>query len=232
MAAYSLVMNMFDDITRDSARRHFSQAQVDRYTNRALQEICERTRHLDEQELINAVASTLEYATTSDGYNIFRVEYDGEVLIPIARDKLRIGTTDYSSRTGTPRFYYLDEMNDSSGYQVIGLFPAPGTNLTNGIRVWSHAFPADVSGDALTTDIEIPDWAIGAVCYYVLSLAYTAETQIQDLEAAQMFNLLHEDILQRLIMRSRSKQPKKWAAGGAGRPTAIPLGKLPDRITE
>lgn len=232
MAAYSFVMNVFNDITRDSTRRHFSQAQVDRYANRALQEICERTRHLDAQETINAVSGTMEYATTSDGYDIYRVEYDGEVLIPVNRDFLRRGTVDYSSQTGTPKFYYLDEVNESTGYQVLGIVPSPGSSLTNGIRVWSHPFPADVDGDALTTDVEIPDWAIGSVIFYMLKIAYTAESQVQDLKAVPMFDLLYEDSLDRLVMRSRSKQPKKWASGGPGGPVAGLLGRLPDRITE
>ena len=234
MNSYDDIINAFDDIIRDKSRYYFTQLQVDRFANRALREIGERTLMIDEHEDIDTVAGTLEYSISVDGYDVFRVEYDGEILFPISRDALRFADRDWASRSGLPKYYYLDEIYDEQEYLTVGVFEAPSTDLTDGLKVWYHAYPRTLVGITSlnrTVRPEIPAWAVGAVLFYMLKLAYTAETKIQSLESAAIFSLMYEDILERLIARSRDRQPKRWVAGGPSSPSLRVLNRLPQRIS-
>ena len=199
--------------------------------NRALNETCERARYRDDYDEINSVGGTLEYAITSDAYDITRVEYDDEVLLPIARDALRHAERDWQNRTGTPRYYYLDEIYDSQEYLTVGLWEAPSSNGTGNIRIWYHAVPATAKSTAPTTELDIPDWAVGAVLFYMLYLAYTSDTKMQNFQTAAVYKLMYEDLLDRLISRSRDHTQKKWVSGQPSGPSLHVLNRLPQRIT-
>ncbi len=232
---YGNILDQFNDITRDASRYHFTQAQVDRFAVRAVRELCERARYKDTAEQINVVAGTAEYSATADGYDVFRVEYNDEVLWPISRDKLRHAHRDYATLSGRPRFYYLTEIYDTQDALTVGLFEVPSSNLTNGLRMWYHGYPASPSGASALTRavaVDIPEWAAGAMLFYMLYLAFTADTKLQSFEAAAVYKLLYEDILDRLVMRSRDRQPKRWTSGGPSSPTLNVLNRLPERITE
>jgi hypothetical protein len=230
---YSDVLAQFNDITRDVNRYHFSQGQVDRFANRALDDLCSRARYKDTEESVNGVSGTAVYAVTSDGYDVFRVEYDDERLVPITRNSLRTNGSDWASRTGKPRFYYLDENYSSQSYLSVGLWETPSANLTSGLRIWFHSVPTTAVGTTaggLAADVDVPDWAAGAVLFYMLYLAYTADTKIQSFEAAAIYKMMYEDIADRLVLRSRDKSPKKWVSGSSSGPSLNVLNRLPERI--
>jgi len=232
---YGDILDQFDDITRDSSRYYFTQAQVDRFAARALQEICERARYIDASETIDAVSGTGEYSITGTGYDVFRVEYDDEVLWPVNRDDLRRADRNWETRSGKPRFYYLEEIYGTQDYLTVGLYEKPSSDLTDGVRVWYHGVPASPSGTTQLnrlSSVKIPEWASGAVLFYMLYLAFTADTKLQSFEAAAVYKLLYEDILGRLVMRSRDRQPKRWVSGGPSSPTLNVRNRLPERITE
>lgn len=232
MSTYASILGSFNDITRDTGRYYFTNAQVDRFAMRALTEMCERARYKDTYQNINAVAGTLEYAISAAGYDVTRVEYDGSILIPINRDELRHADRDWSQRSGSPKYYYLDEIYDSQEYLTVGIWEAPSANLASGVTVWYHAVPTAPAYTATSTEVDIPDWASGAMLFYMLYIAYTADTKMQNFAAAAIYKLMYEDLLERLVMRSRSKNPKKWASGSSSGPNLSVLNRLPQRITE
>lgn len=232
LVTHAEIMAQFNDITRDSGRYYFTVAQVDRFINRALREVCERARYRDAYQEINAVAGTLEYAINKEGYDVFRVEYDGEVLQPIARDRLRHADRDWAQRSGTPKCYYLDEIYDSQEYLTVGIWEAPSSNLVAGLMVWYSAVPDAATYTKPSTELDVPDWAAGAILFYMLYLAYVADTKMQSFETAAIYKLMFEDILDRLIIRSNDRVPKKWVSGTPSSPNVSLLNRLPQRITE
>ena len=235
MSTYSDIYTSFNELTGDTRRYNFTREQVDRYAARALNETCERARYKDTAELINVVSGTALYPVTAEGYDIFRVEYSDKILYPITRDALRQSDRDWSSRVGLPRFYYLDEIYASAqDYMTVGLWKTPSASVADGLRVWYHQVPAKPSSASsllLLVQVDIPDWASSAVLYFMLQLAFTADTNIQDHSVAAMYSLLYEDVLERLIMRSRDRQPKHWVSGGPAGPSRNVLNRLPQRIT-
>ena len=231
MSAYSEVLSAFDDLTGDASRYHFTTAQVDRFANRALTEICERCRYLETFRLVNVVGGTSEYAILEDAYNITRVEYDKEVLYPVTRDSLRHADRDWASRSGLPRFYYLDEIIGAQDKLSVGLWETPSTSLAFGLRIWYSKVPDAASTASSFTLLEIPDWATAAVLYYMLNIAYTADTKLQNFPTASVYEMMYQDVLDRLVIRSRDNNPKQWVSGGPARPSRNVLNRLPQRIT-
>ncbi len=237
MSTYGTILDSFKDLTGDSGNFFLSALQIDRFANRALIETCERARYKDVAKLINVVNGTEVYSIDAEGYDIFRVEYEDvngtSILYPITRDSLRHSKRDWSYRTGRPRFYYLDELYSSQDYLSVGLWEIPSTSVTDGLRVWYHAFPTTADGtDApgLAAELDIPDWASGAVLYYMLHLAYTADTKIQDPGAAALYMMMYEDVLDRLIIRSRDRDGKRWTMGSPSGPDRNVLNRLPQRV--
>jgi len=234
-APYGNIYDSFNELMGNSGNFFFSDATIDRFAFRALNEACERSRYKDTAEVINSVADTGEYEASADGYDIFRVEYDDEILLPISRAKLRHGDRDWESRSGTPRYYYLDEIYSVQDYLAVGLWEKPGTSTASAIRLWYHGAPnVPVSTSALTkaVAIEIPEWAAPLVLYYMLHLAYSADTKKQDFGASALYHMMYEDVLDRLVIRSRDRQPKHWVSGTARGPSIGVLNRLPQRITE
>jgi hypothetical protein len=82
----------FDDITRDSNRVFFPAATVVRWANRGLEGLCDEARYVDSANVANSsTASPNQYGVAAGGYDVFRVEYDGEALLPITRDHFVYG---------------------------------------------------------------------------------------------------------------------------------------------
>jgi len=233
--SYGEILSAFDDVTRDSGRYFFTQVQVDRFANRALTEICARARYKEVYELLDAVSGTLEYSIAGNGYRITRVEYDDEVLLHIGRNSLRHADRDWATRSGTPKYYYLDEMYDDDDNLTVGLWEAPGTAGTDNIRVWYEAMPNTAVGTlplSKLAKLDVPNWAVGAILFYMLHLAYLADTKMQNVATSAIYKMLYEDIVERLVMRSNDSSPKRWVMGSPSSPTASVLNRLPERIVE
>lgn len=227
MNTYTEILAAFNDVTRDSARHHFSAGTVDNFANRALRAICERTKYLSKSDAVNVTSAVAE--TQDPGYDIFRVDYENEVLLPITRDQLRYADRDWASRTGTPKYYYLDELyRADQQYLRANLFEAPSSG---GARIWYHAYPTEVDNASPSGEIEIPDWAVGAVLYYMLYLAYRSETQIRNENTSAFYKMLYDHVLDRLQARVYSENPKRWICGEPARPSVGVTNRLPQRIT-
>ena len=227
---YNDLLSQFNDITRDSQRHIFTAAQVDRFARRGLERLCAAAKYKLTGETINIVSGTGEYAATSEGHDVVRVEYDGEALRPIRRDDLRAKDSDWVNRTGYPRYYYLDEIYGSQRYPSVGLFEIPSTSLTDGLRMWYTGKPTAPSAASGATAVDIPDWAVGGVLFFMLYLAYSADTFIQNQEAAAVYKMLYEDIEYRLIKRARDNSPKSWVSGQPARAGVSFLNRMPERI--
>jgi hypothetical protein len=130
-----------------------------------------------------------------------------------------------------PKYYYLDELRTaSSTTQRFGVWERPGTELENGLRAWYYRKPNTTASFALSSQLEVPEWATSLVLYYMLHLAYTADTKLISDDAAAVYYLLYEDVLDRLIMRSKDRQPKDWISGSAMIPSFNVLNRLPGRV--
>lgn len=90
------------------------------YANAALQMASATARHLEARSVVLLTAGTQEYAIPDAADSIFRAAYDGQAILPITQSQLRIHDEEWYGKTGTPRFYYLDEIN-----RKIGLYEAP-----------------------------------------------------------------------------------------------------------
>lgn len=230
MNTWTDIKAAFDDITRDSSRIMFSAESVARWANNALQDLCDAGRYIDSEIIADAPSSGVVVSTSAVGYDVWRVEYDDEALYPITRDALRSGDRDWNYRVGRPRFYYLDQTNTSPDYLFVGIWEKPATNETNAMRLWVHGYPAAPSDASPSTEIDVPDWAVSAVLFYMLVRAYEADTKIQSFDVAGLYQMMYEDIKERLVIRSKGRDQKKWVVGESGRPSINVLNRLPDRI--
>lgn len=230
MNTWADIKSTFEDILADSGNAFISDATQVRWANAALRELCEAARYIEAQKVSNVASGVSQYAVTEGGYSVVRVEYDGEALFPIYRSHLRQCMRDFSGHTGLPRFYFLDEINATPDNLYVGVYETPSANLTNGLRIWYHGYPAAVSDSSPSTEIEIPDWAVGGVLFYMLREAYTADTNVRNLDTAAFYGMLYDDVLDRLVSRSRSRLAKSWQSGQrAYQPQSI-LNRLPDRV--
>ena len=238
---YQNILDQYDDITREASesRYYLSDAQVDRFANRALSEISERARYFDYPVVMNGVADQHEYTLADsvialDVYDVWRVEYDDEVLWPITKDQLRKSDRSWATRSGRPRFYYLDEHYTTDDDLTVGIWEAPSANLTNGLRIWTHLASVSMdysSAPILAAEVPIPEWAAGAMLFYMLHLTYLADTQLQNFDTAYVYKMMYEDLLDRLVARSRDRIPKRWISGAPSSPSLNVLNRLPQRIT-
>ena len=235
MNTWTDIRNAFYDVIGDPQRALVPVATAERWANLGLYDLCEAALYNDTAATQNVVASTALYSISDDVYEIFRVEYDDEVLTPITNDDLARDGRDYQYRTGKPRFYTLDEMyteTASPDKVYVRLWETPSSNLTNGLRVWYHGYPDDVDNDSPGTDIDVPDWAVGAVLFYMLARAYESQYSVgmQNFDTAAFYAMMYEDIRDRLVIRSRERVPKRWVAGASAGPSANVMNRLPDRV--
>ena len=231
MNTWTDIKAAFDDVTGDSSRIFFPAAAVVRWANLALDDLCDAARYVD--TAVTADTSTSGITSLSGGgYAIWRVEYDDEVLWPITRDKLRTADRDWNYRTGTPRFYYLDQTGSVPDYLQFGIWEKTATNEVGALRVWVHSYPTDVSDSSPSSEIDVPDWAVSAVLFYMLVKAYESDTKLQNFDTAAVYRMMYEDIKERLVVRSKGRQPKSWIMGYEGRPTISVINRLPDRVPE
>ena len=232
MSTYQDIYDSFNDLVGNSGNLFFSDATIDRFAGRALDESCERIRWIDHYDLIDSEIGVSEYAGAYEGYGLYRVEYDNLIMFPITRDQLRQQDRDWEYRQGLPKYYYTDELYVASGTEkpYFGLWERPSVDGSENIRVWYWRRPFSPSSSYKSNVVEIPSWASSLVLYYMLYLAYTADTKVQDEGAAAIYYALYEDVFDRLDMRSKDRQPKKWVSGDSSLPEFSVLNRLPRRV--
>jgi hypothetical protein len=225
----------FYDVIGDSSYTVIPAATAVRWANLALQDLCEAARYRDIQQVSNVSSGTATYTIADDVYDIFRVEYDGEALTPISGNALRRDGRDWKYRTGTPKFYTLEAMyyeHASPDKVSLRIWETPSSNMTNGLRIWYHGYPDAVSDASPSADIDVPDWAVSGVLFYMLSQAYESEYSIgmKNFDSAAMYWMMYEDVKDRLTIRSRDRQPKQWVCGEPAHGSMSVLNRLPDRV--
>lgn len=124
---YGDIRTLFYQIIGDSESDPvwISTAMAQQYANAAIQMAAATSRHLEGHAVILLTASQQEYSLPDSCDSVFRATYDGRAILPITQAQLRVNDDEWYGKTGTPRFYYLDEIN-----RKIGLYEAPSSGTT------------------------------------------------------------------------------------------------------
>ena len=204
----------------EAGQMFFSIDQVVSWHNSALYEMAQHAQYFDDIKTQNTVVGTSKYATsTRDVFGLWRVEIDGQAIRPVTQKQLRDSDRNWATKTGKPKFYYLDNTTEAPGAGYVWLYPSPGSVYE--LRTYSYAqpSPADLPLDGEdendeSSKISVPKWAIYGVLWYMLSEAYLAETRRQNLDTSAYYRMLYEDILDRLLLRTNDKLgSKSWSIG-------------------
>lgn len=213
----------------------FTSTQIQTWTNLALWEMAEHAQYLDKIETQNTADGTAAYYVGGNGtppFGIWRMEIDDEAIQAISQDRLREFSRTWKDVSGQPHYYYLDDINYTPDYYQFRLWEEP--NGVYEIRSYVYDLPAQVFDGAETDSLQVPQWAVYGVAWYVLSEAYMAETTRQSYDTAAFYRMLYDDILDRLSGRAADKLgEKQWIYGG-GSSRFLPdfWDNLPDTIPE
>lgn len=204
----------------EGAEAFFTQATILRHCNECLREAAERTEYFDLDHETTSVSGTAEYTVNPGAFAVWRVEYDDEVCLPITSDELRRVDRFWSTRTGTPRFYLMDEIQDDADTVKVRLYETPNATGTS-IRIlcyWAGAAFTDVIA---AYNLPLPEWFSYCLMYGILVRCYESDTEMQDFKKADFFRMLWEDALMRLRIRSFNRMNRKWRFKPAGNPERI-----------
>ncbi|HUV62945.1 MAG TPA: hypothetical protein VMW24_03550 [Sedimentisphaerales bacterium] len=200
----------------ETSQTFFTTTQAVNWANGALWEMAQHAEYLDVIQEQNTVDGTSAYSVGPAGefpYAIWRVEIDDEAIRPTTADAFRRSDRTWESNSGKPRFYYTDLFTNASTYRL-GLYWEP--NGVYELRTYSYGVPAQVAEDADTDKLQVPQWAIYGVLWYMLSEAYSAETRRQNPETAGFYRRLYDDMLDRLRARSNNRLSEKtWVVGSS-----------------
>ena len=123
-------------------------ANADELGDTALKLLVESSLPIERIGDITTVATTATYSMPTDLLRAWRVTYDDEKILPTSKSRLRRINENWQSRSGTPRYYYLDEMNTT-----IGLYETPDTS-DDTVQVFYSAEAMEVARDT-NNDAEI-----------------------------------------------------------------------------
>jgi hypothetical protein len=98
---------------------------ISAWCDEAVRDLVAKGKILDKRNVIVAVASTGTYDLPDDCMTVWRASFDGDKLFPTSVSGIRNTNRWWTQYTGTPRFYYLDELN-----RQIGLYEIPATGTT------------------------------------------------------------------------------------------------------
>jgi hypothetical protein len=212
----------------------FTVAQALAWANSGLWEIAQYTQFLDTVQAQNTVTNTVKYqlgATGAPPMGVWRVEIDDEKIRAVTAEELARSDRRWQKRSNRPYFYYLDYANTTPDQFYIRLWETP--NGVYSLRTYSYGVPAQVSESANTDKLQVPQWAIYAVLWYMLSEAYLAETRRQNFETSSFYRMLFEDTIERVMERTNTKINKSWVVGEeVYDPTANFWDNIPQTIPE
>lgn len=209
----------------------FSTAQVVGWAQECLREAGERT-HFYDLKYENAGTADDPYVTfTSVIYGVWRVEVDDEPMRPITGDKLRHGDRFWESRTGTARWYLLDEYQTDIDQYKIRLYETPSADYE--VTIYAYGQPTLMSDSNPTYNVHLPEWFAYSLVWGMLAKAYSADTQMRNEQIAGFFKSIWEDAVMRLRVRSFGRLKNEWAYQPAGPEIAMSIwDRLPTTITE
>jgi hypothetical protein len=100
----------------------------------------------------------------------------------------------------------------------------------NGLEIIYRARPNDITA---TGDIQIPAWSKHAILWAMLSKAYEAETQLQDVARSKRYRSLYSYWKNRLLIRSKGKSPRRhFKQGVLDSARLIEIDRRPDLATD
>jgi len=150
---WGYLKTLFYDMVADDegSPAYWTGDMVLQYAQHAVRELVEDTNCLEKREAMEVTASQHEYDYPSDAMQLWRVTFDRGRLRPITKQRLRMNDEEWEGRTGTPKFYYLDEDT-----RKIGLYEAPAEDSTaeeGGGGGYGVIVGYDDSGEGVIVDI-------------------------------------------------------------------------------
>ena len=218
----------------EASQSFFTTDQAVAWANGALWEMAQYAQYIDAVQTQNTVSGTASYYIGSTGlppFGVWRVEIDDEKISAIDTRELRKNDFRWSTRSGRPYFYYMDEISPNPDYLRIGLVDNP--NGVYELRTYAYGVPAQVAEGSDTDSVQVPQWAIYGVLWYMLSEAFMTEGRRQNLATSNFYRMLYDDTLERLRARTNRKTPKSWVVSGhSGYKGQGFWDNLPDTIPE
>ncbi len=215
LSTYQDLLDAFYAVTSDTEVL-FPTATVDSYANQCLAEIAEHCDVIEQSTTTTTTAGTAVYvfnALFDNSYTLKRVEVDYEKVLATSRKELYGWNRMWQAQTGPAKWYYVDGLRDFDDTGLpVALWPTPSASGVHLRAVYSVA-PARLSAASGTALVMLPTWAVPGLLWGMLSMAYYAETRVQNLGAAAVFRRLYDDVLDRLRGRSYAKLPKTVAWG-------------------
>jgi hypothetical protein len=128
--SWTEILNMIYDIlcgteADDCPWPEYPVSTMTAWCDEAVRDIAANCRILDKRGVIIVVASTGTYDLPDDCMTVWRASFDGDKLFPTSVSGIRNTNRWWTQYTGTPRFYYLDELN-----RQIGLYEIPAAGTT------------------------------------------------------------------------------------------------------
>lgn len=229
------VKDLFYETIGDSENNgfFFDEATVTSFADEAIREASNRTRFSDAVAEQLSVAGDATINPTMGWFaQIWRVEYDGEKLIPITTDELRKRDRHWASRSGTPRFYMLDEYQTDSEDTVIRLFETPDAEDVL-IRIYAYSRQYAINDSAPTQSLPLPEWFAYSLLFGMLERAYEADTEMQSFKKSRFYHMLWDDALGRLRARSFGRLNKQWVMRPSGKKPGLDIrNRIPQHIPE
>lgn len=185
---YSDLQTRFYEILGDSstAPAYITTATAMAFANMAVRKAANVAEHLEKRGYILCAANTAEYDLAADCKKVFRVTYDDDVILPVMQIDLRLEDESWDQHAGTPRNYYLDELN-----RKIGLHWKPSVATTYDAFSGEYGVIVDTddSDDTFTQEVgivvDVSDASstfsqedgeiVQAVSAYALDVFYVAE---------------------------------------------------------
>ncbi|HUV64428.1 MAG TPA: hypothetical protein VMW24_11060 [Sedimentisphaerales bacterium] len=237
METWQDIKDFFWPAVQDSetSQIFFNSTQALAWANGALWEMGQHAQYTDLIQEQNTANGQRVYTIGSSGsapYGVWRVEIDGEAIRATTEADVTNLDQNWETRSQIPRFYYLDGFIGGTGdLAKIALYPEP--NGIYELRTYCYGVPEQVSDSADTDKLQVPQWAIYGVLWYMLAEAFMAETRRQNLETSAYYRGLYDKLLDRLQMRTASRLPKDWVFGEGGQEfTRNFWSNLPDTIPE
>ena len=140
---------LFYEVTGDDAvdPEWFAETTILAWANEAIRDFVRDSRCLESRAAMMVTADTHTYDFPDDCESIFRVTYDGERIGYITKQRLRNYDERWREKSGTPRFYILNELNEQ-----LELYENPSVSTT--VETFSYTGSArygaivDASGSA------------------------------------------------------------------------------------
>lgn len=215
LSTYQDLLDAFYAMTSDTEVL-FSTDTVDSYANQCLAEIAEHCDVIEKSVTTTTTNGEAVYvfnALFDNTYTLKRLEVDYEKMTPTNRKQLYSWNRMWQAATGPAKYYYTDGLSDFDDTGLpVALWPTPSADGVS-IRAILSVAPGTVAASSGTAVVMLPTWAVPGLLWGMLSMAYYAETRVQNLGAAAVFRRMYDDVLDRLRGRSYAKLPKTTAWG-------------------